>query len=112
MPAKNRLLPTRIALLSALGAAAMLLANTAYTREASRVVYACPGGERFTVDYLNDHVRLRTGSGIFALANQPTGSGEKYSDGETIFWANGSDAVLERPGLETRAACKAQERRL
>jgi len=110
---RNIRLTARIALVAALGTATALLANTAYTREASRVVgYSCPGGERFTVEYLRDHVRLRTGAGIFALSMQPSGSGEKYSDGQTVFWAKGSEARLERPGLETSSACTAQEQRL
>ena len=80
----------QIAVLSALLAAAGMLANTAYTRDASRIVnYACPGGEQFTVEYLRGHIRLRTGAGVFALVNEPAASGEKYSDGQTIFSTKG-----------------------
>jgi len=83
-----------------------MLASTAYTRETSRTVgYTCPDGERFTIEYLQDHIRLRTGAGIFALAVEPSGSGEKYSDGHTVFSAKGSHARLERPGLEPHTAC-------
>lgn len=85
-----------------------MLASTAYTRETSRTVgYACVDGERFTVEYLQDHVRLRTGAGIFALTVTPSGSGEKYSDGYIAFAAKGSKARLERPGLETHTECTA-----
>jgi len=106
-------LKIRVALLVALSGATGMLASTAYTRDASRVVgYACPGGERFTVEYLRDHIRLRTGAGIFALAVQPAGSGEKYSDGHTVFRLQGSEARLERPGLATSADCRAQDQRL
>lgn len=106
-------LKIRIALLVALSGVTGLLASTAYTRDASRVVgYVCPGGERFTVEYLRDHIRLRTGAGIFALAVQPAGTGEKYSDGHTVFRLQGSEAQLERPGLATSAACTAQDQHL
>jgi len=83
-----------------------MLATTAYTRETSRTVgYSCPDGERFTVEFLQDHIRLRTGAGIFALAVDPSASGEKYSDGYTVFSAKGSQAQLERPGVAPHTNC-------
>jgi len=102
-----------IAALSILLAAAGSLASTAYTRDTSRVVsYTCPSGERFTVEYLRGHVRLRTGAGIFALANEPAASGEKYSDGQTIFRTKGGYAQLELQGLPSHTDCSARERTL
>ena len=103
----------RIAVLAALIAAAGMVASTAYTREATRVVsYTCPAGERFSVEFLSGHVRLRTGAGIFALAKQPAASGAKYSDGRTVFWTKGSEALLERPGLAANTHCTGQDRQL
>lgn len=83
-----------------------MLATTAYTRETSPTIgYSCPDGERFTVEFHQDHVRLRTGAGIFALAADPSAAGEKYSDGYTVFSAKGSQAQLERPGLAPHTNC-------
>ncbi|NMG54045.1 MliC family protein [Aromatoleum aromaticum] len=106
-------LKIRVALLVALTGATGMLASTAYTRDASRIVgYACPSGERFTVEYLRDHIRLRTGAGVFALAVQPAASGEKYSDGHMVFHLEGAEAQLERPGWTTSVDCRAQNQRL
>ncbi|NMG75525.1 MliC family protein [Aromatoleum diolicum] len=102
-----------LVVLSALLGTAGMLANSAYTRDASRIVsYACPSGEQFTVEYLRDHIRLRTGAGVFALANEPAASGEKYSDGQTVFWSKGDYAQLERQGLPRHTDCSARERQL
>ncbi|NMF97404.1 MliC family protein [Aromatoleum toluolicum] len=98
----------QLAALSALLIGAGSLAGTAWTRESSRVVsYTCPGGEQFTVEYFEDHVRLRTGAGIFALTAEKSTSGAKYSDGYTVLSASGDQAVLERPDLPESPACSA-----
>lgn len=99
----------QLAALSALLIGAGSLAGTAWTREGSRVVsYTCPGGEQFTVEYFDGHVRLRTGAGIFALTGEKTPGGEKYSDGHTtLLSASGDHAVLERPGLPDSQDCRA-----
>lgn len=84
------------------------LAGTAYTRDNARVVdYACPSGERFRVEYLGDHVRLRTGSGIFALRHEQV-SDNRYSDGQTILSSGPGVVTLERPGLPQATGCIAQ----
>lgn len=101
-------LDRQLAALSALLIGAGSLAGTAWTRDGSRVVsYTCPGGEQFTVEYFEGHVRLRTGAGIFALTGEKSASGEKYSDGYTVLSASGDLAVLERPGLPESQACSA-----
>ncbi|AYH44178.1 MliC family protein [Azoarcus sp. DN11] len=90
----------QFAALSALLIGAISLAGTAWTRDGSHVVsYACAGGEQFTVEYFDAHVRLRTGAGVFALAGKQVSSGERYTDGYTVFTVNGNRAMLERPGL-------------
>ena len=97
-----------LAALSALLIGAGSLAGTAWTREGARVVsYSCPGGEQFTVEYFEGHVRLRTGAGIFALSGEKTAGGQKYSDGHTLLSASGDHAVLERPGLPDSQDCRA-----
>lgn len=98
----------QLAFLSALLIGAGSLAGTAWTREGSRVVsYSCPGGEQFTVEYLEGHVRLRTGAGVFALTAEKSASGAMYSDGYTVLSASGEQAVLERPDLPESPACSA-----
>ncbi|HJV24268.1 MAG TPA: MliC family protein [Aromatoleum sp.] len=106
-------LNARFAALCGLIASAGMLAGTAYTRDATRVInYACKNGEQFSVEYLGDHVRLRTGAGIFALSHQTAVDGEKYSDGQTVFWAHGQQASLERPGLPASGDCSPHSRSL
>lgn len=84
------------------------LAGTAYTRDTVRVVdYACPSGERFRVEYLGDHIRLRTGSGIFALRHEQNND-NRYSDGQTVLSSSPGVATLERPGLPQATGCVAQ----
>lgn len=101
-------LDRQLAALSALLIGAGSLAGTAWTRDGSRIVsYTCPGGEQFTVEYFEGHVRLRTGAGIFALTSEKTAKGEKYSDGYTVLSATGDQAVLERPGLPESPTCSA-----
>lgn len=98
----------RLVTLTTLLVAAGTLAGTAWTRDTTRSVdYTCPGGERFTVEYLGDHVRLRTGAGVFALTGHATEAGERYSDGQTVFSVSGGQAQLERAGLPRSAGCKA-----
>lgn len=83
------------------------LATTAYTRDSARVVrYACSGGEQFTVEYLEGHVRLRTGAGVFALARDSVGTAMRFSDGETVFRTESREAMLERPGLPPASGCR------
>lgn len=105
MPGPRRKL--QIAILGTLTLLAGGLAGTAYTRDTSRVVdYACPGGEQFSVEYLENHVRLRTGSGIFALSRDQAGSSMRFSDGQTVFRAEAREAMLERPGLPLASGCR------
>lgn len=99
-------LAIRLGSLATLVALAGGLASSAYTRDAARLVsYACPGGEQFTVEYLQDHVRLRTGSGTFALSREPAGPGARFSDGHTVLRTQAREAMLERPGLPTASGC-------
>lgn len=98
----------RIAALVVLLAAASFVASRAYTGDSARAVrYECGDGERFSVDYLAGHVRLRTGAGVFALAGEQEGDAARYTDGHTAFWIEGEKAMLERPGLAMPADCRA-----
>lgn len=82
------------------------IASTAWTRDDGATDnYNCGNGERFTIEHHSNHVRLRTGAGIFSLTSVPAPMGDKYSDGQTVFWDNGKDAVLERAGLPVVNGC-------
>lgn len=89
------------------------LASTAWTREdGSTDNYSCRNGERFAVERHTNHIRLRTGAGIFALSSVPAPNGDKYSDGQTIFWDTGSEATLERSGLPAANGCTREHKRI
>ena len=111
-PTRSHRLVPRIAAFIALLAAAGLLANNAYTREAVEVInYACPGGDRFSVEFQQTHVRLRTGAGIFALPQQSGENTRSYSDGRTVFSVHGDTSILVRPGMETERDCRPVSRK-
>jgi membrane-bound inhibitor of C-type lysozyme len=89
--------------------AATVLATATPSSDASDTVhYACADGERFSVETRNDHLRLRDGSGVFALSTAPAKEGERFTDGNTVFWDLGKEAVLERRGLPAATGCKPQ----
>jgi membrane-bound inhibitor of C-type lysozyme len=106
---RTRALPlgARIAAVAVLIAAASVVASSAYTRDSVRAVrYVCGNGERFSVEFLSGHIRLRTGAGIFALTGEPAEDATRYTDGRTAFWLQGEQAMLERPGLAMPAGCR------
>ena len=86
----------RIRILSVAIVAAGLLATTAWTAASaqSNLSFVCEDGDRFVVEFLKDHVRLRDGSGIFALAEVVPG--KVYSDGRIVLHAGMTRATLER----------------
>lgn len=82
------------------------LASTAWTRDSNTVdSYSCHNGERFSVERHANYIRLRTGAGVFALTAIPAQEGDKYSNGQAVFWDKGSDAILERAGLPVANGC-------
>jgi len=108
VPTRALPLAARIGAVAVLIAAASVVASSAYTRDSVRAVrYVCGNGERFSVEFLSGHVRLRTGAGIFALTSETAGNATRYTDGRTAFWTQGEQAMLERPGLATPDGCKA-----
>ncbi len=99
---RPRLLVTAIALI-----AGALAAGTAWTSgdSDSRRGFLCDNGDRFVVQFLADHVRLRHGSGIFVLTEVE--SGRVWSDGQRVLQTDRSAAALELPGNEQAQACTA-----
>lgn len=101
-------LATRILPIAVLVGAASLVATVTYSNEKGETVsYACLNGERFVIEHQPGHIRLRTGAGVFALVGEPSEDVVRYSDGSTVFWMRGDEAVLERPGLATPDGCTA-----
>lgn len=96
----------RFTLIAALLTASILIAGTAWTRSANEARgFVCDNGDRFVVEYLPDHVRLRHGSGVFSLAEVKPG--RVWSDGQRVLQAGRSAAVLELPGAEQPQTCVA-----
>ena len=65
--------------------------------------FVCDNGDRFIVEFLADHVRVRHGSGVFALAEVKPG--HIWSDGRMLLQAGRSTATLELPGTGQRQQC-------
>src|SRR5690554_6894408 len=87
-------------------AAGALIAGTAWTSGKSETRgFVCDSGDRFVVEFLTDHVRLRHGSGVFSLVEVKPG--RIWSDGQRILQAGKSTAVLELPGNEQAHTCVA-----
>ncbi len=67
---------------------------------AAEVRFACSGGESFTVDFRNEpapgfavlHVPDRP---PLVLPQTPAASGARYSDGFTVLWTKGEEAMVE-----------------
>lgn len=89
---------------------ASAVTTTAYTRDAPLAVsYVCAQGDRFTVEYREDHARLRHGTGIFVLGKESADEGSRYSDGNLTLWTNGETATLAPDGPTSRGLCVAKE---
>lgn len=102
-PSRSRL---RLPVIAIVLAASALLAGTAWTSGKPETQgFVCDSGDRFVVEFLGDHVRLRHGSGVFSLAEVKPG--RVWSDGQRILQAGQSAAVLELPGNEQAHTCVA-----
>jgi hypothetical protein len=95
----------RIRLISGIIAATALIATTAWTSGSpqSAAGFICDNGDRFVVEFLADHVRLRDGTGVFALATVTPG--KIYSDGLVVLHTGTGKATLERPGTALLQHC-------
>lgn len=101
MPTLSR--PRLIAIASVL-ALGLLLTGKAWTSGTPETRgFVCDNGDRFVVEFLADHVRLRHGSGIFALTEIKPG--RAWSDGQRVLQAGRSAAVLELPGHQQPQNC-------
>lgn len=107
-------LPSKLAGLTLLLVTAGALASSAFQREdASPADFICEDGFRFMVEAYDDHLRLRTGSGVFALVQEAAQSGEqnfaamrRYSDGNNVLWTDGQQARLQTHAADDYHACE------
>lgn len=111
-PTRRTPLPARLGLLALLLAAAGMLTTTAWTRDTVQWVgFTCDDGDRFAVEYLADHVRLRHGTGIFALTaenTQPDSAYWTYSDGQLVLIEHEDHVILKRSAVGMRHECIAE----
>lgn len=70
--------------------------------------YSCANGERFMVEAHANHLRLRTGTGVFTLTNDSalSGASAHFTDGQNVLRAEGDAVLLERPGLPVAHDCR------
>lgn len=90
--------------------AALGTAQAAAPGSIASTQYSCPNGERFKVEAHADHLRLRTGTGIFTLTHDAAPSTvdavAHFTDGQNILRAEGDAVLLERPGLPVAHDCR------
>lgn len=99
--------PARLVLLGMTLGLAGLLTGTAYTQEdGSLLSFVCDSGDRFTVEFHGEHVRLRNGAGVFSLGLEPGEDGKRYSDGDNVFWTDGTAAGFENGRLQHKHRCR------
>jgi hypothetical protein len=99
----NLRLPIRLAGLALLLATAGALAGTAFHRDTLHPSdFVCKDGFRFMVETHRDHLRLRTGAGVFSLVEENARADERqfndmrrYSDGNNVLWTDGLRAHLQ-----------------
>lgn len=66
-------------------------------------VFACPDSLRFTARVDTARAWVFLPDTTLQLSRVPAASGTKFTDGTTVFWSKGEEAVLERPGRTYRA---------
>jgi len=74
--------------------------------------YTCPDGYAFTIAYSNtdnpgDIAILEDAHGTTKLPRAPAASGARYSNGATIFWNAGDEALIQQAGTIVHRECTA-----
>lgn len=69
------------------------------SNEAMIVGYHCTEPESLVVRYTQDQASLWIDEAWLVLPRLISASGERYSDGETVFWGKGKEAWFVHPGL-------------
>jgi membrane-bound inhibitor of C-type lysozyme len=80
--------------------------------EATVFTYQCDAGKSFTAEFTNEgpdgSVNLALDGQTLTLPRVPSGSGAKYSDGQTTFWTQGDEGFVEVNGKMTYQNCVTQ----
>ncbi|MDZ7786976.1 MAG: MliC family protein [Halofilum sp. (in: g-proteobacteria)] len=71
-------------------------------------VYTCPDGFRFSARAGSEEAHLDLGSRRVSLAREPSDSGTRYTDGETLFQTRGSEATIEVDAA-IRSGCRGRD---
>ena len=63
-------------------------------------VYQCEGGQRFTVEFIDnaEFALFTMNNQTLKLPHALSGSGARYSDGHTTLWIKGDGAFVEKDG--------------
>ena len=110
-----QLLSTRTARNAGLALSCLACAGLAATQSFAQsdeapVAFVCDGGNRFSIEFHNSHVRLRSGSGVFSLARESADqNGERYSDGDHVFWTDGNNARLRSHSNKNSVDCAPEQ---
>jgi membrane-bound inhibitor of C-type lysozyme len=97
---------------TALIALGSMLALTACTKpRATASAYSCADGYTFTITYSNpdnagDIAIFEDASGTTKLPRAVAASGAKYSNGATIFWSKGDEAMVTFAGDVQHKGCR------
>ena len=76
------------------------------TKEGARTFYyQCPGSYAFVARLEGERIWLFLPDGTVQLPHEPSGSGARYSDGTTLFWSKGEEALLDT-GSEQYRGCR------
>jgi len=104
MPYKRVLLV--LVSITALGACGRGAANdkSSDVPRSKPVAYRCDDGSELSASFTKTipmRADVKRGDDSWSLTLAPSGSGAKYSDGQTTFWTKGAEAVLETSGERT-----------
>ena len=97
---------------TALIALSSILVLTACPKPRAKAwAYSCPDGYTFTITYSNpdnvgDIAIFEDASGTMKLPRAVSASGAKYSNGATIFWSKGEEAMVTVASDEQHKGCR------
>ena len=81
--------------------AALLTLVVVAPAQAATATFRCALNVDMRVSYSADNakVTVQVQGRSFVLPRDTTGSGERYNDGQTVFWEHQGEALFDTPGL-------------
>lgn len=81
--------------------AVLLALAAAVPAQASTATFRCALNVDMRASYSSDgaKVTVQVQGRSFVLPVDKSGSGERYSDGQTVFWEHQGEALFDTPGL-------------